>query len=146
MALLKDDPELNLYDDSWRIFSRNPNKPPHYVAENAKITNSMVSEGCYIYGTVENSVLSAGVIVKPGALVRDSIIMQDTVIGKDSRIFMSMIDEEVQVEDDVKIGGGGAITVIGTRTTIKEGVTIAAGESIPAKRIIRKTAGGDKSC
>ncbi|MEF9989083.1 MAG: glucose-1-phosphate adenylyltransferase [Christensenellaceae bacterium] len=141
MELLQDNPELDLYDESWRIFSRNPNKPPHFVHKNAKIKNSLVSEGCYIYGTVENSILSAGVIVEKGALVRDSIIMQETVLGEKSKVIMSIVDEEVVIEKGATIGGGGEITVIGQKATIKEGATVAAGESVPAKRVIKNMTG-----
>lgn len=142
MELLSDNPGLNLYDEPWRIFSRNPNKPPHFVDRNAKISNSLVSEGCYIYGTVENSVISAGVTIEKGAVVRDSIIMQDTVIREKGKVTKSIIDEEVLVESGATIGGKGEIAVVGSKAVIKEGVSIAAGESVPAKRVVRKTAGG----
>lgn len=142
MELLSDNPGLNLYDEPWRIFSRNPNKPPHFVDRNAKISNSLVSEGCYIYGTVENSVISAGVTIEKGAVVRDSIIMQDTVIREKGKVTKSIVDEEVLVESGATIGGKGEIAVVGSKAVIKEGVSIAAGESVPAKRVVRKTAGG----
>ena len=57
MELLQDRPALNLHDPSWKILSRNPNQPPHFVGDGAKISTSLVSEGCRIYGTVEHSVL-----------------------------------------------------------------------------------------
>ncbi|MEG0702503.1 MAG: glucose-1-phosphate adenylyltransferase [Christensenella sp.] len=142
MELLQDDPELNLYDDAWRIFSRNPNKPPHFVDANAKITNCLVSEGCYIYGTLENSIISAGVTVERGAVVRDSIIMQDTIICEKSKVIRSIVDEEVKVERGASIGGKGEIAVVGSKAVIREGATVAAGESVPAKRVIKKATGG----
>ena len=146
MELLHDHPELDLYDDPWRIFSHNPNKPPHFVDKGAKIKNSLISEGCYIYGTVENSILSAGVTVEKGAVVRDSIIMQETLIGEKSKIIMSIIDEEVKVERCAVVGGGGDIAVVGSKAVIREGAVVEAGESIPAKRIVKNTAGGEVIC
>ncbi len=142
MELLSDSPGLNLYDEPWRIFSRNPNKPPHFVDRGAKIANSLISEGCYIYGTVENSVISAGVTVEKGAIVRDSIIMQDTVICEKGKVLKSIVDEEVIVEKGACIGGKGEIAVIGSKAVIREGASVGAGESVPAKRVIKKTAGG----
>ena len=142
MELLQEEPGLNLYDDAWRIFSRNPNKPPHFVDRGAKIKNSLVSEGCYIYGTVENSILSAGVTVEKGAVVRDSIIMQETVIREKSKVLKSIVDEEVVVEEGASIGGKGEIAVVGNKAVIRAGATVAAGESVPAKRIVKNTTGG----
>lgn len=142
MELLQEEPGLNLYDDAWRIFSRNPNKPPHFVDKGAKIKNSLVSEGCYIYGTVENSILSAGVTVEKGAVVRDSIIMQETVIREKSKVVKSIVDEEVIVEEGASIGGKGEIAVVGNKAVIRAGASVAAGESVPAKRIVKNTTGG----
>lgn len=142
MELLHDEPGLNLYDDAWRIFSRNPNKPPHFVDRGAKIKNSLISEGCYIYGTVENSILSAGVIIEKGAVVRDSIIMQETVIGEKSKVLKSIVDEEVSVEPGAVVGGKGEITVVGHKAVIRAGASVAAGESVAAKKVIKNTAGG----
>ncbi len=144
MELLQESPALDLYDEAWRIFSRNPNQPPHFVDENAKIKNSMVSEGCYIYGTVENSILSAGVTVEKGAVVRDSIIMQESVIGEKSKIIMSILDEGVIVEQNCQIGGGGKITVVGSGTIIRKEVSIEAGEMVAANRVVKNSIGGDK--
>lgn len=144
MELLQDSPALDLYDEAWRIFSRNPNMPPHFVDEHARIKNSLVSEGCYIYGTVENSILSAGVIVEKDAIVRDSIIMQNTTIGENSKIIMSIVDEEVEIRADCTIGGGGAITVVGAKVVAQDGVVVEPGETVNEKRVIRKTEGGKR--
>ena len=46
MELLTAAPELDLHDASWRIYSRNPNKPPHYAGKDSEISNSLISEGC----------------------------------------------------------------------------------------------------
>ena len=75
MDLLDPNVPLELNDPEWRIYSRNPVMPPHYVAKGATIQNSLAAEGCNVYGTVDFSVLFAGVYVAPGATVRDSIIM-----------------------------------------------------------------------
>ncbi len=144
MELLQDSPGLDLYDEGWRIFSRNPNMPPHFVDKSAKIKNSLISEGCHIYGVVENSIISAGVVIGEGAVVRDSIVMQQTQIGKNSKVIMGIIDEETQVGENCEIGGGGEITVLGTKVVLRDGVKVAPGESVGAGRTVRKTEGGAK--
>ncbi len=144
MELLQEQPALDLYEESWRIFSRNPNMPPHFVHKDATIKNSLVSEGCYIYGMVENSVLSAGVTVEPGAVVRDSIVMQRSTIKSGSKVIMSIVDEDVHVGKDCVVGGGGEITVVGGNVTIRDTVVIEPGEAVAANRTVtaRKTEGG----
>ncbi|MGI6153547.1 MAG: glucose-1-phosphate adenylyltransferase [Christensenellaceae bacterium] len=137
MELLQETPQIDLHDSSWRIFSRNPNQPAHYVEAHARIRNSIISEGCYIAGTVENSILSSGVIVRDGVTIRDSIIMQETEICSKSRVIMSIIDEQVVVGKNCTIGGGGEITVLGRNVLLRDYATVAPGESINANRIIK---------
>jgi glucose-1-phosphate adenylyltransferase len=122
--------ELNLHDPTWKVFSKNPNQPPHYVGSDAVINTSLVSEGCQIYGTVEHCVLFPEVTIEKGAYVRDSIIMQNTVVGEGSEITRTIIDEDVVVGTGCRIGGDGQITVIGQGVKVKNNTVIEEGESI----------------
>ena len=136
MELLQVSPELDLHDSSWRIYSRNPNKPPHYVGNSASITTSIVTEGCYIYGTVENSILFPGVVVEKGAYIKDSIIMEGTHIATGSKIIQSILDEDVQIGKDCSIGGEEAIAVLGANVSVGDGHELQAGCMIsPGKSI-----------
>ena len=130
MEFLQENPPLNLYDPSWKIFSRNPNQPPHYVGDNASIKMSIVSEGCQVFGTVINSVLFSGATVGENAVVKDSIIMQDTVIEAGSTITRTIIDEDAVVEENCEIGGEDRITVVGYRAVIKKGAHIDEGRQL----------------
>lgn len=104
MDLLEQKPEFNLYDDEWRIFSRNPIKPPHFTGKNAVVKNSFVTEGCEIYGTVEHSVLFESVIIEEGAVVKDSIIMPNVKICKGAKVTKSIIGSGTEVCDMAEIG------------------------------------------
>lgn len=130
MELLQDHPEFDLYDPLWKVFSRNPNQPPHFVGKNAVTKTSIVSEGCHIYGRVENSVLFPEVKVMEGAVVRDSIIMQNTVIGPDCIVEKAIIDEDVMVGKGSHIGGGRKFTVIGQRVRVAPGAEVPEGTSV----------------
>jgi len=55
---------------------------------------------------VEHSVLSPGVIVEEGAVVRDSIVLFDTVIGAGSIVDHAILDKEVVVGKNCRIGYG----------------------------------------
>ena len=117
MDLIGDEPILNIQDRNFRIFSRNTARPPQFHGENSYTKNSLISEGCRILGTVENSILSGGVIVEEDVIIKDSIIMEDVVIKKGSKVFTSIIDS------DCIIGEG---SVIGTEGAGKDKITVIA--------------------
>ena len=136
MDLVGEQPEFDLRDRDWRIYSRNTSEAPHFVGEYAKISNSLITEGCTIEGIVENSVLASGVKVCRGAFVKDSVIMSGVVVGEGSTVNYAMIDENTTVGAGSVVGraksSGGGITVIGSDLTVKPGTDIPAGEMVDA--------------
>ena len=104
MDLLDPKVPLDLYDDSWKIYSRTPVMPPHYVSNEAEIQNSMITEGCTIDGKVDFSVLFYGVVVEEGAIVRDSIVMPGSVIKKGAVVEYSIIAENSVIGEGAKVG------------------------------------------
>ncbi|MDF2634856.1 MAG: Glucose-phosphate adenylyltransferase, partial [Pelosinus sp.] len=104
MDLLADDPELDLYNPNWRIYSVNPTRPPHYIGATATVTRSLVSEGCSIFGEVENSVIFPGVRIEEGARVKDSIIMPYVTIGAHAQIYRGIIGRKCLIEGGAVIG------------------------------------------
>ena len=128
MDLLGEKPEFNVHDKKWRIFSRNYAAPPHYVGEDGNVSDSIVSEGCEIYGTVEHSVLSGNVIVEKGAIVKDSVIMSGTVIKSGAVVNYSIIDSNSIVSENAKIGedkeGAKGIAVIGSGLCVEPNAVI----------------------
>ena len=104
MDLLGTRPALPLKDGDWRILSRNDALPPHFVGQGAVINNSVITEGCEIYGTVINSVLSAGVVVERGAVVRDSVILSNVTVKADASVDYSIIDSDTVVGKGASIG------------------------------------------
>jgi glucose-1-phosphate adenylyltransferase len=104
MDLLKPDCAINLYDTSWKIYSRSPVVPPHFIGSNAKIANSIIAEGCTIEGEIYNSVLFHGVHIARGAVVRDSIIMPDATILEKAKVQKAVIAEDVEIGAEALIG------------------------------------------
>ena len=139
MDLLDPNVPLELNDSEWRIYSRNPVMPPHYVAKGATIQNSLAAEGCNVYGTVDFSVLFAGVYVAPGAVVRDSIIMPGARIEEGAQVQYAIVAENSVV---------GANAVVGQRpedmenkedwgvAVIGPGCKLDAGSVVPPKAMI----------
>ena len=104
MDVLDPNVPLDLLDDSWKIYSRNPVMPPHYTGANSKIENSMVAEGCEIYGTVDFSVLFAGVVIEEGAVVTDSIVMPGSVIKKGAVVEYAIVGENCVIGEGAHVG------------------------------------------
>ena len=104
MDLIGDEPILSLADNDFRIYSKNTARPPQYVGKNAVVDNSLISEGCRIYGTVINSVVSGGVIVEEGAIIKDSVVMEDVVVKKDARVYTAIVDSDTIVEEGAIVG------------------------------------------
>lgn len=104
MDLLNPNIPLDLSDSDWRIYSRNPVMPPHYIAKGSKVQNSLVAEGCNVYGDLEFSILFAGVYVAPGAVVEDSIIMPGARIEEGARVQYAIVAENAVVGKNAVIG------------------------------------------
>lgn len=104
MDLLNPNVELDLDDISWKIYSRSPSLPPHYIADTARVQNSLVTEGCNIAGDIDFSVLFAGVTIEEGAKVHDSIIMPGTTVKKGAIVEYSIIAEKSVIGEGCHIG------------------------------------------
>ncbi|NTW72647.1 MAG: glucose-1-phosphate adenylyltransferase [Eubacteriaceae bacterium] len=104
MDLLKDDDRLQLYDRSWRIYTRNKNLPPQFISHHAKVVNSMVTEGCIIDGEVNNSVLFSEVTVNKGAVINNCVVLSNVVIEEGAVINNAVIMEHMVVSGDKVIG------------------------------------------
>jgi glucose-1-phosphate adenylyltransferase len=99
MDLLKEDNTLDLYDRNWKIYSKNPVNPPHYISSTGKVKSSLLNEGCIIHGEVTNCVLFPGVEVGRNSIVSDSVIMPDVKIGENVSIRKSIIMSKVIIPD-----------------------------------------------
>jgi glucose-1-phosphate adenylyltransferase len=128
MDLIGENPTLNIQDNNFRIFSRNTARPPQVHGKNSTVKNSLISEGCKIYGTVINSVLSGGVTVEEGALIKDSVIMEDVCVKTGAKVYKSIVDSDVVICKNATVGREDApkenITVIAKGTEIAPGATV----------------------
>ena len=114
MDLLAEHPALDLYDQSWKIYSKNPVMPPHVVEKGAVIHNSMVTEGCTVSGLVLGSVLFAGVKIEAGATVEHSIVMPGAIVRAGAHICRAVIGEGAEIGKGAAVGeAGGKIALVG---------------------------------
>ena len=138
MDLLGNPPAFNLYDRSWRIFYRHNAFPPHRVAAGAEVKNSMLTEGCVIEGTVENSVLANGVRVEKGAVVKDCVIMSGVTVKAGARVEYSIIDSDTVVGAGAVLGEpkeNEKLLLVGADVDVPAGAAIRGGEMIDVNNI-----------
>lgn len=134
------DPEhsgINLFDEDWKIYSRNSGKTGHKVGTNAIIENSMITDGCRINGTVKHSILFAGVKVEEGAIVEDAVIMGNCVIKAGAHVKHCIVGEDATI---------GEMAVVGTMPTEEtSGVaTVGPGVKVGSRALIGPNAMVDK--
>ncbi len=138
LDLLNPKLNLDLADKDWRIYSRSAGMPPQYVSENAKVENSLITDGCEIYGDIDYSVLFENVLVEEGAKVEYSLIMPGAVIKKGANVRYSIIAENVVVDEGAEIGAdpavvgseGWGITVVGANLSVGKNAKIGAAKMI----------------
>ncbi len=134
MDLLGKDAAFNLGDEGWRIYSRTESRPPHFLGTDAKVENSVMTEGCEIYGEVRNSILGGGVKVAKGAAVIDSVIMADVEICEGAVVNYCIIDSDTRIGARAKIGksreSAQGVTVIGEKCNVPDNMIIGDNEMI----------------
>ena len=131
--------KLDLSDPAWRIYSRTPNAPPQYIADSAKVQNSLITEGCDIYGTVDFSILFESVTIEEGAVVKDSLVMPGAVIKKGASVQYAIIAENVVIGENAKVGerpedvsdlSKWGVSVVGAGLVVGNNAAISAGVMI----------------
>jgi glucose-1-phosphate adenylyltransferase len=131
MDLLSSPPSLNLNDRTWVIHTRSEEQPPVRVHNNAKVVDSLLTNGVVIAdgAVVERSVLSPGVYVGPNAVIRESIILNDAYIEGQAVVERCILDKIVVIGYGAHVGkipdvGDLGITCVGKNTHIPAGYTV----------------------
>ena len=106
MELLGKNPDFNLRGGKHEtIYARNSALPSSYVDEDAKIVNSLVAEGCEVYGTVKHSVVSIGCTIGKNVLVEDAVVMPGVVIEDGAIVRNCILGEDTRVCKNAVVGG-----------------------------------------
>ncbi|MDO9535297.1 MAG: glucose-1-phosphate adenylyltransferase [Bacillota bacterium] len=101
--LLENNPNLDLYEQHWPIYTVSTNQPPHYLGPEAKVEQSMISDGCTVFGEINHSILFPGVTVGHKTIVKDSIIMSNVIIGSGVKVEKAIIAENSSVGNNSRI-------------------------------------------
>ena len=87
------------------VYTKVRNSAPTYYSPDAKVTNSLIADGCEIYGEVENSIIFRGTKVGKGTKIKNSILFQDTFTGENVRLNCVIADKNVVIRDNKVLSG-----------------------------------------
>lgn len=110
LELIGVEPELNLYDEEWPIWTYQTQAPPaKFVFDDddrrGMAVDSMVSGGCIVSGaTIRHSLLFSKVHVLDGSLLEDAVVLPDVKVGANCTIKKAVIDRGCTIPDGMEIG------------------------------------------
>ena len=87
------------------VYTKVNDSAPAKFTETAKVKNSLVSDGCIIEGTVENSILFRGVKIGRDTVVKNCIIMTDNIIGENCNLSYVVSDKNSVIRDNRTLAG-----------------------------------------
>jgi len=110
MELIALNPDLNIYDHQWPIWTYQSQQPPaKFILDDdgrrGMAVNSMVAGGCIISGAyVTRSLLSSDVRIEEGSIIDSSVLLPSVTIGRRTKIKRCILDENCVIPDGMQIG------------------------------------------
>lgn len=135
LDLLNPVANIDLSDDTWKIYSNNPVTPPQYISSTAAVQNSLITGGSHIEGEIDYSVVFSNVTVEDGAEVKYSIVMPGAKIEKGAKVQYAMIAENAVVKSGAVVGedpqeckdlNEWGVAVVGPNLTVGEKAKVKA--------------------
>ena len=142
MDMLAPHSGIDLYDPDWPIYARSPIRPPHVTGPNAKLSHALVTGGCRVDGTVENSVLFHSVTVEEGADVQYSILMPGAVVKAGAQVSYAILAENAVVEQNACVGSAPSGDPDWGIAVVASDVTVGEGAVVPPSAMIREDVKG----
>ena len=108
MDLMDNIENINVFTENNKVFSNSNIYPPQYIGPNANVSDSLISNGCRVYGSVRHSILGSGAVIAEGAVVEDSIILPNAFVGRDCHITRAIVNSEKIVgskDGDIEVFG-----------------------------------------
>ena len=141
MDLLDPNKPLDMWDPDWKIYSRTAGRPPHYVGKEAKVQNSIITEGCVVDGQLDSAVLFAGAVVERDAVVQDSILMPGAVVEAGAQVRYAIIAEDAVIKKGAVVGARPEhmedVSKWGV-AVVAEGITIGAGAKVLPQAMVEE--------
>jgi glucose-1-phosphate adenylyltransferase len=98
--------EVGLFSPDWPITTTVEKRAPARLHRGCSVVDSMIADGCEVFGTVHDSVLGPGVVVEAGARVRDSVIFADVTVRSAATVDWSIVDRGTEIGTGAEVGSG----------------------------------------
>lgn len=122
--------QLDMYDPTWKIYTRSEEMPSAKIGSKAKIKQALISNGSIVAGEVSRSVISPGVVIHPLAVVKNSVILNDVEIKPGAIVENCIIDKHTVIEESAMVGFGDDVTPNKERPDLlSSGITVV-GKSV----------------
>lgn len=139
--------EVRLFDTEWPLTTTVERRAPARLHSGCSVADSMISDGCEIYGSVHRTVLGPGVIVEPGAQISDSVIFADVTVRGCATVDWAIIDESCEIGGAARIGGAnpsgtldaGLIALLGAGCRVGPGARVLPGARLEPGTIADQT-------
>lgn len=106
MRLLEKDVRNHFFNQADHpVFTKVKNEPPAYYEEGSFVSNSIISDGCSILGSVSDSILFRGVHVGKHCNLQNCIIFQDANIGDGADLHHVILDKDTVIRPGVRLQG-----------------------------------------
>ncbi len=130
--------DLDLDDESWKIYARNIAEPPQFISPTGRVQNCLISEGTVVHGTVKDSIVSHSATIGKNAYVEGSIIMPGAVVEENADVRYSIVGWDAIVGKGCMVGetlsdckpGEWKISVIAPGYELPENSVVGANEMI----------------
>lgn len=94
-----------VFDPQRPIYTKVRDDAPCRYGLTSHVRNSLVAQGCFIDGDIENSVISKGVVVEKGAVIKNCVIMQDCTISEGAHLEFVIIDKDATITKNRILSG-----------------------------------------
>ena len=105
LDMLDREKRISLFPPERYVATRRRSDTSTYYSDTAHVKNSLIADGCFIEGSVENCVLFSGVHVSAGASLRDCIVLNDTVIGAHADLRCVISDKNTTISPYLSLAG-----------------------------------------
>ena len=143
------DPEnsgIDLFDENWKVYSRNSGMTAHKISGTAVVENAMITDGCRVDGEVRHSILFAGVKVEAGAVVEDAVVMGNAVIKAGAQVKHCIVGENAVIGENAIVGAMPVGDEKGV-ATIGPGVCVGANAKIGPNAMVKENVKeGEEQC
>lgn len=118
MDFLKRDVRNYFFKEYPDIYTKVDDMPPAKYNYGSNIKNSLISSGCIINGTVENSVLFKKIYIGNNSIIKNCIILSDSYIGDNSYIENCIIESGSTIKANSRYENEGRIRIVADRSPI----------------------------